>query len=130
MRQLSMGFEKWQSTAAQLRAEGMAVRKALMRMVQSKLAAALSKLRESAADSKRQQRTVSGAIRRVKQPRFLLFMGGRGLGEDRIAPQISFDDISILLCIYNAFSVKELPSTHRCGSRLLPWASIGSQLRS
>ena len=54
----------------------------------------------------------SGGIT-VKQARFLLFMGGRGLGEDRIPPQISFDDISILLCIYNVFSVKELPSTQR-----------------
>ena len=42
----------------------------------------------------------SGGIT-VKQARFLLFMGGRGLGEDRIPPQISFDDISILLCIYH-----------------------------
>jgi hypothetical protein len=53
MRQLSMGFEKWQSTAAQMKAEEAAIRKALMRIVYASLAAGVSQWREAAADSKR-----------------------------------------------------------------------------
>ena len=65
MRQLSMGFEKWQSTAAAMKAEADAIRRALMRMVHGKLSAATSTWRVAAADSKRQQRAASGAIRRM-----------------------------------------------------------------
>ena len=40
-RQLSMAFEKWQTEAAQMKAEQDAIRRALMRMVAAKLAAAM-----------------------------------------------------------------------------------------
>ena len=91
MRQLSMGFEKWQSTAAQMKAEEAAIRKALMRIVYASLAAGVSQWREAAADGKRQQRTVSGAIRRMLMRQ--LSMGFRRMVQE------PWKRCALLLCV-------------------------------
>ena len=65
-RKLSMGFEKWQGTAAEMKGQEMALRRGLMRLVHSKLAAGLGTWRLMAAKQKAVMGLADRALRRMR----------------------------------------------------------------
>ena len=64
-RKLSAAFEKWQATAAQMKAEQMALRRAVMKMVAAKLSAAWATWRQSASSCAHFQRLLRQAAMRM-----------------------------------------------------------------
>jgi hypothetical protein len=65
-RKLSMGFEKWQRTAAEMKGQEMALRRGVMRMVHGKLAGALGTWRLMAAKQKAVMGLADRALRRMQ----------------------------------------------------------------
>ena len=65
MRQVSRAFEKWQRDAAAMKAEQMAVRRGLMRMIHARMGASFATWRSVAEEQKHSVRLGGGAIQRT-----------------------------------------------------------------